>query len=179
MTLPRKLTLHKTHQEYHLKNYPISTLGRYESNPVVLPTIQGGNTIDAEALQQSHITFEVTDTSKDFAIVFSNDLDESYRIGYDAKSNTFYTDRRQSGQVAFEARFAEHIHTAPGLSSPKDPAAFSIYLDASSSECFINEGAIVLTDQLFPNSPYTHIQFIGEETHFEHIKITNIDSIWK
>ena len=178
MTLPRKLTLHKNKNEYYVKNYPIASAKSYEGNPIVLPAIPGGNSIAADALQQSRIQFEITDGTKDFSIAFSNDQGEIYSLNYNASKGLIYTDRSKSGQIDFEASFGKGTHEAPLMADVHQPLTVTIHLDASSIESFINEGATVLTDQVFPNVPYNQIQFNGEGVNFKNIEIANIASIW-
>jgi fructan beta-fructosidase len=64
-------------------------------------------------------------------------------------------DRSQAGKSDFHEDFAA-IHSAP-MSWKAE--RLRIYLDASSVELFVNEGELVMTSLLFPNSPWKSITF--------------------
>lgn len=176
MTLARKLTLKKNEQGYYLNNFPVNTIENYTE------TITEGNSGQAnmftqDSFNQHRIDFSLDGTLDNFKVMFKNPLDEQLLLGYDRVEGQFYIDRRASGKVDFETHFADRSHVAPTILDSTIDVTISIFMDASSIELFINGGSVVLTDQLFPTSPYTEMMLEGE-TSFKDIKISKVGRIW-
>ncbi|WP_374764456.1 glycoside hydrolase family 32 protein [Yunchengibacter salinarum] len=72
------------------------------------------------------------------------------RIGYDARGETLYVDRRRSGP-AHNAVMAEHFparHSAP-LASGQTPIDLTLVLDNSTLEVFAEDGTLVFSERVF------------------------------
>lgn len=172
MTLPRKLELHNS-KGYFLSNYPIGTLT--ENLDYHVHNI--GENGQLKNLNQSHIKFNLPSPLTDFKIAFSNSQKDSLFLGYKASENHFYIDRSQSGKTDFSDSFTAHLLKAPGQFMDESKVEFSIFLDRSSVEVFIDKGATSMTAQFFPNEPYTLLNFDGNPLP-ETIEIAPISSIW-
>ena len=74
--------------------------------------------------------------------------------------------------VDFQESFAA-VHYAPleGLV----PERMQVFVDLSSVEVFVNDGAIVMTELVFPDSPYN---MIASEGDFDSAMLSTVSRIW-
>ncbi len=179
MTLPRNITLHKNKENgYYLKNYPITTIENQLEKEVTFARVNGGASVSDDNYNQTRIEFTIEGKLTDFQLNFTNVQNNSLKVGYDGDKKQFYIDRSQSGRVSFEPRFAENVHIAPVILDDQEDVSFSIFMDASSIELFIDKGATVMTDQIFPNAPYTSMTFISKDGTLRDLKINEVKRIW-
>jgi fructan beta-fructosidase len=176
MTLPRKLTLKKNEQGYYLNNFPVKSI---EKNTETITEGNSGNAniFTLDSFNQHRIDFTIEGELDDFKVIFKNKLDENLLLGYDDLEGQFYIDRRESGKVDFEPRFAEKLHVAPAILDSVTDVTVSLFMDASSIEVFVNGGSVVITDQLFPTSPYTEMELKGKAS-LKDIAISRVRRIW-
>ncbi len=177
MTLSRKLTLHNK-KTYYLKSYPVHTIDNYSYDTNTYDSITNGFSLTSRNFNEMRIDFTIEGVLKDFQIQFSNIPNNKLSIGYRKDEDAFFIDRRASGEIDFEPRFAEKIHTAPALLDSNGRTTFSIFLDASSIEFFVDQGATVITDQFFPEQPFTVMTFTSEKTKMEDVTVSKIKRIW-
>lgn len=93
------------------------------------------------------------DGSDGFALTISNELGEKLVIS--KESGLVSVDRSMAGKSDFHVDFAA-IHSAPMSWKAEN---LKIFLDASSVEVFVNDGELVMTSLLFPNSPWKKVEF--------------------
>ena len=86
-----------------------------------------------------------------------NDKGEEVDMQYDMKEKKFSMDRRKSGEVGFNENFPMLTWTA--IESGTDELKLRLFVDKSSVEAFGDGGRFVMTNQVFPSEPYTHIDF--------------------
>ena len=89
-----------------------------------------------------------------------NDKGEEVDMQYDMKEKKFSMDRRKSGEVGFNENFPMLTWTA--IESGKDELKLRLFVDKSSVEAFGDGGRFVMTNQVFPSEPYTHIDFYSK-----------------
>lgn len=89
-----------------------------------------------------------------------NDKGEEVNMQYDMKEKKFSMDRRKSGDVGFNENFPMLTWTA--IESGKDELKLRLFVDKSSVEAFGDGGRFVMTNQVFPSEPYTHIDFYSK-----------------
>lgn len=186
MTLPRSLVLKKTDQGYRIFSSPVQELEtlRTVAKKIVATEIVG--TLDlAQQLNFSPsqmemvLEFEPESAASNFGVELSNQKGEKYRIGYDAAANQFYSDRTQSGDLAFSEKFGTKVHTAPRISQDKN-IRFHLFFDAASAELFADGGAVVMTDIFFPSEDFSQVKIYTENGK---VKLLNgqawsLKSIW-
>src|SRR5262249_16810129 len=88
--------------------------------------------------------------SDSFGLKVRRGENEETLVGVDVLDGTVFIDRSSSGAVNFSRDF-------PGRHScrlaPLDrPIRLHVFVDATSVEVFADDGAVVLTDQIFPSS---------------------------
>ncbi len=182
MTLPRKLGLQKRNGEYVLTNYPldkIQDLGMPTQHQKVGVAAGVTRTLSANMLNQSRIHLKTA--SKDFTLIFKNELEERLVLKMDSKSKAFLLDRMNSGKVNFQSEFGNKKHHMPIELLPEGDYDTDIYLDWSSVEVFMDKGLLVMTDQIFPSEPYNTliIENNSEEDSIELITLSRMSSVWK
>ena len=89
-----------------------------------------------------------------------NDKGEEVDMQYDMKEKKFSMDRRKSGEVGFNENFPMLTWTA--IESGTDELKLRLFVDKSSVEAFGDGGRFVMTNQVFPSEPYTHIDFYSK-----------------
>ncbi|MBN7811970.1 glycoside hydrolase family 32 protein [Algoriphagus sp. H41] len=146
MTVPRELSLIDVNGVLLLKSAPAKELEKLRKDTY---TVEESSKLPSQAAE---IGVEL-DGSDAFSITLSNELGENVVISKEA--GLVSIDRSQAGKSDFQEDFAA-IHSAP-MSWKADQ--LRIFLDASSIELFVNEGELVMTSLLFPNSPWKTVEF--------------------
>lgn len=146
MTVPRELSLIDVNGVLLLKSAPAKELEKLRKDTY---TVEESSKLPSQAAE---IGVEL-DGSDSFYLTLSNELGEKVVISKEA--GLVSIDRSQAGKSDFQEDFAA-IHSAP-MSWKADQ--LRIFLDASSIELFVNEGELVMTSLLFPNSPWKTVEF--------------------
>jgi len=165
MTLPRELVLKNTVAGLRLYSRPVKELENLRGASFSLESqnIAGALDLSARAkipasASELQLEIEIPPGEKpDFGMVLSNTKGESYRVGFDAARNEFYSDRTRSGKIAFPDNFAAKRHAAPRTDSGRT-IRLHLFFDRASCELFADDGATVMTDVFFPNEDFNRIQ---------------------
>jgi fructan beta-fructosidase len=96
-----------------------------------------------------------------FCLEMLNTKGEVYRIGYDAKTNSFVSDRTKAGKLDFSPKFANKQHIAPRLKSDKS-LKLHLFFDRASCELFADDGLMNMTEIFFPNEDYSVLRLSAE-----------------
>ena len=181
MTLPRELSLVEINGDFVLKSSVIEQIKKQSvpqfSNVLIVLKPKQKFSVDYEILNQSEIQFSAK--SKNLKLVFSNIVNDSLVLDYNAKSKTFSIDRRHSGIVNFEENFANKIHKTEVENLITKTIGFRILLDWSSIEVFLNEGIYCFTEQIFPTQAYTKLSIQSDESQeISNFEINKIKGIW-
>ncbi len=182
MTLPRSLHLKKK-DKYRLISKPVEELESIESEPEMV--ILNSEMIKSEVAPLStpirtDVTFDLTaTTASKFGFELTNSEGETYQFGYDQKRGLLFSDRTKAGKSIFSPDFAQNIHIAP-YQSKKGLLTLSYYLDRSSIEIFVNDGEMVMSELLFPSSPFNQASLFFTDGELEVIALQNtpLKSIW-
>ncbi|MBN3582265.1 glycoside hydrolase family 32 protein [Algoriphagus aestuarii] len=145
MTLPRELSLFEIDGTMLLKSAPTKELQNQRQK---VHEISEQSNLPGIALDLS----AELDGKDEFTIIFSNELGEQVQITKEL--GLVSIDRSQSGISNFNPDFAA-IHSAP-MSWKADK--IQIFLDAHSVELFVNDGELVMTSIVFPNSPWKKVE---------------------
>lgn len=182
MSLPRKLSLKKINGDYLLYNYPLPSVdelvGTSEGETISISTKDMYTTSNL-SLGQSKISFLAP--AKDFKLTLSNKVGEKTTLILDAASSLLMLDRTGSGNTNFNYEFGNKLHYTP-MKDISEKLEFSIYLDWSSIEVFVNGGQYAMTDQLFPSQAYTQLSIenlSSGELEIENLNISSMQSVWK
>ena len=179
MTLPREISLAKEGDLYYLKNNIVKPFDKYITNVVQKDSINLSEkfTLDNKNFNQTELKFRMN-TDKDLKLEFKNTANETLEFELIPSKKEILIDRRKSGLMNFEERFADKTHKMPF--SPSDKKIdIRIILDWSSIEIFIDEGKYVMTEQIFPTEYYSSLLIsANNKTVLENFTFSKIKSIW-
>ncbi|MGA2777380.1 MAG: glycoside hydrolase family 32 protein [Steroidobacteraceae bacterium] len=165
MSVPRELRLHRDHGRIELIQSPVLELAALRgtrlliaartlgADPYRLPLPRGAGKaaeIIAEFSPQS---------AREFGLAVDVGGGERTRIGYDVATQSLFIDRSRSGKIPAPI-FAERKAVAL---APRDGLIrLHLLLDWSSIEVFADDGAVVMTEQLFPSPHSDRIEVYSE-----------------
>lgn len=114
--------------------------------------------------------------AKTVNIVFSNSQGEKVVMQYDPAAATLSFDRTQSGITEFSEGFPAVTVTPTHEASGR--IALRIFVDRSSMEVFGNDGEFVMTNLVFPRTPYTALSVSAEggNAKVENLRIYSLKS---
>lgn len=187
MTLPRSLTLVDTPEGYRLVTQPVEALALLRTDRAALPAMRVSGAEDlTKYLDFPTAPFEITarfDTADHPGAIFgfeiSNRLGERYRIGFDAMTSRFFSDRTGSGNHDWSETFADRVHWAPRHSRSKI-LDMRLVFDTASVELFADGGATAITEIFFPTEPFDQLHVFSEKEAIEFLggDVYRLDSIW-
>lgn len=168
MTIPRRLTLQKTEAGLRLFSQPAKEMEKLRGSRYSIDNKALAGALDvtsqlgfAPSVMEISLEIELPEDRKaDFAVVLSNPLGEEYRIGYDAASNEFYSDRRKSGKLDFSEAFVAKRHLAPRRPTSRR-VQLHLFFDVASCELFADHGAVALTDIFFPTQDFNTLKLVA------------------
>lgn len=183
-TLPRELVAFKTdYGEYRVASIPSPELASLRGNVVAssgrrsisksarsfnLPEANGG-------LCEIVLSFDAGKAETvDFTI--SNKTGDKVVLSYNTQESTLSMDRRESGMVDFSESFPV-VTTTPTFEND-GKIELRVFIDRSSMEVFGNNGRFVMTNLVFPNSPYTtlSVSAVGGNATLQSLKVYEINN---
>ncbi len=184
-TLPRTLVLKKTDLGYRIFAQPVAELKaiRAAAHPLKSTTITGTLDLTPQlgfSPAQMELVLELDPAAgADCGVELSNAKGERYRVGYNAATKQFYSDRTHSGNLAFSKKFGTKVHTAPRISQDKN-IRFHLFFDAASAELFADGGATVMTDIFFPGEDFSQVKIYSENGKVKLLsgEAWSLKSIW-
>ena len=167
-TLPREMGVFKVDDQYYVSSKPSPELdalrGKITHNA---KRIQVGKRVHTVSLPQENdgiceILMNVdAKRSKQLKMTLANKAQEKVTIIYDVEKETISFDRTQSGIVDFSQDFPA-VTVTPTYENDGS-VNLRLFIDRSSMELFEQEGRFVMTNLVFPTSPYTTLSFQAEE----------------
>lgn len=167
-TLPREMGVFKVDDQYYVSSKPSPELdalrGKITHNA---KRIQVGKRAHTVSLPQENdgiceILMNVdAKRSKQLKMKLANKAQEKVTIIYDVEKETISFDRTQSGIVDFSQDFPA-VTVTPTYENDGS-VNLRLFIDRSSMELFEQEGRFVMTNLVFPTSPYTTLSFQAEE----------------
>jgi fructan beta-fructosidase len=184
MTLPRQFILKKTPAGLRLCSKPVRETeqlrdkGHSFKNSKIEHTLNLSEKIDFPATV-SELTFDVELPEKALPKVgvrLSNTKGEAYRIGFDAGSKQFFSDRTHAGDNRFSSKFASNLHIAPRTAAGST-VKMHLFFDRASCELFADEGMTVMTEIFFPTEDFKTLEIFteGGAVRVKHLKIWALD----
>ena len=168
MTLPRELKL----TEYNGKPLlccPVipeidKIAGQWQKNEAAL---------DVKDAYQLRLTLNL---DKNSTITLSNNADEKYVIDINAAARTLTTHRTAaSGKTSFNGSFSIPSMQAP-LNVSGNAVTLDLFVDQSSVELLTNDGAMSMTNLVFPQTIYNRLTITGADYEAQY---RTLSSIWK
>lgn len=178
-TLPREMGLFSgADGQLYLSSAPSPELLAMRAKPVTSASHMSiGNKPRTFALPAANdgiceITLDIDPAkSSEVALTIGNKANESVTVTYDAAARTISFDRRNSGLTDFSKDFPA-VTTAPLFTAGRT-VSLRIYVDRSSVELFADDGRSVMTNTVFPTSPYTTLSLssTGGKADIRNLKI--------
>lgn len=178
-TLPREMGLFSgADGQLYLSSAPSPELLAMRAKPVTSASHMSiGNKPRTFALPAANdgiceITLDIDPAkSSEVALTIGNKANESVTVTYDAAARTISFDRRNSGLTDFSKDFPA-VTTAPLFTAGRT-VSLRIYVDRSSIELFADDGRSVMTNTIFPTSPYTTLSLssTGGKAEIRNLKI--------
>lgn len=166
MTVPRELTLHDSPTGYKVFSNPIKELGTIVSANNTLGAIDVEKHLVLTEMKAAdsgstrlQMDVEIGKSDK-FQVVYSNSLGDNVAITLNVSTGQVELDRTESGDIEFNRHFASK-QQAP-VTANLQKYNFDIFYDQSSIEVFLNEGELVMSALVFPDTPYTKIEILSD-----------------
>jgi fructan beta-fructosidase len=151
MTVPRTLSLRNTPQGIRLAQTPATELESLRESPFTFrgTDIKALNTkLNGRAAKSASYDLVATIRPGEVEQIVFKVLDAI--VGYDARARQIYVDRTHAGDTSFGPRFPSR--TAAPLALDNGVVKVRILADRSSIEVFADNGLVVLTNLVYPNS---------------------------
>lgn len=165
MTVPRSLALVEKEGTYSVISQPVSELEklRIKEFPVTSEVFElGSKTIELLLSLQDE---------QDFSLRFYNDSGEEVVLS--RIRDQFIFDRSKSGVTSFEDGFG---NPQTILLNSVQLESVKVFVDQSSIEVFLNDGAVAITNLVFPKRAYSHVELRGIPAQG---RLYHLASIWK
>lgn len=179
MSMPREVGIKNTEAGYVLTQKPLSNLEVLRDSLVHLKQMQLGNIlqiIDTIRLNtfELNLIFTPQDTSK-MGISIRKDGSQETKILYDVQAQKLIFDRSLSGKLTENESFSA-IQEAP-LALKDGKVKLQVLVDRCSVEIFANDGELVMSNLIFPDSTSNGLALISDNNqefidHFDlwHLK---------
>lgn len=181
-TFPRALSVVNTPSGPVLKSEPAAHLSGLRSDSVytftlgTLSSAWQSETLDSIKEGAYIVELDLPEAKQGWKLTLSNAEGEYIDCSYSMASGDVAINRRRSGLTDFNTNFLGR-HVAP-LHPDESATHATILVDKSSVEFFVNKGRLVLTDLMFPTSPYDRIKLEPESSKrpltVNHLKVTKI-----
>lgn len=186
MTIPRELKLRRYSEGIRLIQQPIEELSHLRgnnhswTNEVISPEhnlLDGIQSLRCEIKAE----FELIDQVEVFGFIVRQGQAEETVIGYVPLEELIFMDRSLSGRTDFDtsSKFARSYsaHLAP----EQNIVTMHIYVDDMSVELFANDGKVVFTQLIFPESTSDGLEIFSKGGHImlKSLEVFDLTSIWK
>jgi len=157
MTVPRQLSLRDIHGSLRIVQKPVDQLKRLRAAPVVhIRNLRVRPGVASLPVRGKALWIDATlrpGTATTSGLEVRTGSGQRTTIGYDRRNAELYIDRTRSGDVSFDPTFAS-VQRAPVRLS-HGVLRLTILVDWSSVEVFAQDGAVLMTDQIFPSPSST------------------------
>jgi len=185
-SIPRTLTLKRFSQGIRLVQAPVKELAEIRQSRFIILG-KDAATADVPLLARrirndaQEITVEIdAGTSAEAGLRVREGKDQSTTIGVDWGKQEVYVDRTHSGDVSFDQNFPGR-QTGPLLPSGGKQVKLHVFVDRSSVEVFVNDGATVFSDAIFPSRESQAVEVYSKNGNARIVKleIWNLGSSWR
>lgn len=181
-SIPRTVKLISNNGVPRLTFQPVDEIStfvgkKYEKNELIIGKkeikILDSGVVDFSRAQIKYNIQSLKNSGHTFKL--SNRLGEELLFGFSSDNNSFFVDRRKSGKIDFNDKFAYKISKVDRLSN-KSELDVDIILDKTSIELFFDDGENVMTEIFFPNTPYTDLSILGKNGEFvlNHLEVNQL-----
>lgn len=167
-TLPRELSLVEYDGKPVLTSMVVSEIDKIAGS---WQDVTG--TIDAKSAYQLKLKIQL---DKNSTVTLRNDNDELFSFDINANARTITAHRTSAtGKTSFNGTF-----TIPSIQAPLmvtgNTTTIDIFVDQSSVEIFSENGRMAMTNLVFPQNIYNHIDISGAACEMQ---VRSMNSIWR
>jgi fructan beta-fructosidase len=184
MTLPRELKLISTNKGVRLIQTPVMELKTLRKVDTKWENIIINNSMANILSEINGKTFEIIaefelDTASMFGFNVRMSKEEKTVIGYKVNEQKLFIDRENSGETSFNPFFA--CNHAVILEPKQNRIKMHIFVDWSSVEVFANNGELVMTDLIFPNSTSEGLELFAVDGNAKLLSLNfyHLKSSWR
>ena len=173
-SLPRERSLYSFDGELYIKSAPVK-----EITDILSPVVKNCRFSVSKAAKSVAIpaslgsAFNISlsiDRASSEAASFSLVNNDGDTVIFTLTADSFAVDRTKSGKCDFSDEFA-CVTSAP-INSTAKMVSLSIYVDNSSIEVFGDNGRFVLTNLVFPQSPFNKMVFASQKGKFKAVNLS-------
>jgi sucrose-6-phosphate hydrolase SacC (GH32 family) len=175
MTLPRKLMLRETTEGIRLFQAPVDELQKLAAGKTTVINAASARTdLSASHTYQLELAADLGHAA-DAGWKFSSSDGKYTLIGYDKQKGMLYVDRSHSGSATVSDDFLSRTEAPLSL---KGPLSLNLVVDRSSLELFANDGAVTMTNLIFPDPGVITMEFFsrGGDTGKVSAQVTELKS---
>ena len=183
MSLPRTLSVKKIGNDWVLIQKPARSLRTLRTSPAYQLkgiSFEGSKPLPIKS-QQFEIEIGLQPSARSISgIKLAVGDSNFFEIGYEAASQTLYTDRSKSGNTDFHDAFKERSRSGVKLPLRDGLITLHIFFDNSIVEVFGNNGETVITMQLFPSPANSGIVLFshGGRSTIKNLSLWKMKSCW-
>ncbi len=183
-SIPRKLSVATSPRGWQLLQRPLEALQQLRQNPHETGPLEISGTVvvpefnpEANAYEIEAV-FDMEGVTGRFGLNLCVGDKQKVVVGCDVSARNVFLDRRDSGDVSFNPGFPS-IASAP-LFEPFKELKLHVFVDQSSVEVFVNDGAAVLTSLIFPDAGGSGVQLFasGGSAKLQRLRAWPLRSIW-
>jgi len=183
-TFPRLVSLRTIDGKVRLIQQPVPRIASLHTGT---PYVTSGLRVDSgtETLSANGDELDITatlraGTSRRFGLNVRVGNGQYTQIGYDTTTREVYIDRANSGDVDFDSEFPTMLTQSAPLDLDHGELRLRILVDDSSVEVFADQGEVVLTDQVFPDTSSAGVSAFadGGTATVDRLTAWNLASIW-
>jgi len=183
MTVPRVLSLGENSNGFIIRSTPSQEFDNLHDEEILIEATSD-SLIALNKLRWTQYDLNISLkgeglSSKNFALILSNDVGDELKMGFNASAKSFYINRDKAGNNQFSPKF-DGIQEAPFV--PQDPQIkLRLIVDVGSVELFVNEGELAMTSLFFPQQPLNKTEMRVSESDEINVsgKIYKVAGIWK
>ena len=181
-TLVRKMELVWTGSNWRIAQTPIDAYKKLRGPlvPGIPRKLQGTTSLSefqpATNTYEIVANFKLTPQTQKFGFNFCVGNGHKVVLGYDVGAGNIFLDRTTSGNTGFSGSFP-NVRTA-GYSPVNGQVQFHIFVDQDSIEVFVDDGQIVFTDLIYPDSKGIELWSDNAVVQLQSLNAWMLKSIW-
>jgi len=185
-SIPRALSLKRLPEGIRLVQSPLNELAGLRQSQVSLGPQEIATANSALVAKKVRgdvleIIAEIdASNSTEAGIRVRKGTDEATIIGVDWGKQEIFVDRTRSGNTSFDEKFSGR-HAGPLLPAGGKHVKLHIFVDRSSVEVFVNDGATVISEAIFPSRESQGIELYSKngEARVVKLEIWSLHSAWR
>jgi fructan beta-fructosidase len=183
-SIPRVIELKTFNGQYKIVQKPIPALEKLRGTEVKLSDFEITGTQALDAFKPKRNTYEINTTiafdslAGKFGFNFCVAGNYKMVLGFDPATSNIFLDRRTSGSVSLPPAFFRIVYAPVNIQDSR--LKLRIFIDQSSIEVFVNDGELVLSSLMFPETKSLGFEAFSEKglVKLENFQAWELSSIW-